>query len=76
MNKLLLAALPLLALSACQGTGDYCRRVGIIAAVPAPDDAPETAENKYDTPATVKRIEVHNRVVGEACGALPVQPNG
>jgi hypothetical protein len=65
MKKLIILALPLL-LSAC-GAEALCQRIGFISG------AAETAENKFDTAATVKRVDLHNRVVAGACGVLPVR---
>lgn len=77
MRKLaLIAVLPLtLTAAMCEGTGAFCERVGIISSSPMPVDAQETAENRYDTPATVRRVDQHNRVVKQACGVLPPVPN-
>jgi hypothetical protein len=72
MKKLaIILALPLL-LSAC-GAEALCNRIGFIPVAPAPTDVPETAQNKFDTDATVRRVELHNRVVTGACGILPVR---
>lgn len=70
MKKLIILALPLL-LSAC-GAEALCQRIGFIPTAPA-SGAAETAENKFDTAATVKRVDLHNRVVAGACGVLPVR---
>jgi hypothetical protein len=71
MKKLaIILALPLL-LSAC-GAEALCNRIGFIPIAPSKGEA-ETAENKFDTDATVKRVELHNQVVTGACGILPVR---
>lgn len=65
----ILAASALLA--ACAGTGTQCERIGLIATAPAPTDVPETAANRFDTEATVRRVDLHNRAVSQVCGVLP-----
>lgn len=73
MRNILIAAAAAMLLTGCAGSGAMCERIGLIATAPKAPAEVETADNKFDTPATVKRVDLHNRVVLGACGALPAR---
>lgn len=73
MRKLLIIA-PL-ALAACQTTQAdrqaFCNEKLAIAVVEKPAGAVETADNEYDTDATVENVKAHAKVVNRICGLVP-----
>lgn len=72
MKNYIVAAAASILLASCAGTGNQCKRIGLIAVAPAAAGEVESAANRFDTDATVRRVEVHNRAVGQLCGVLPV----
>lgn len=62
-------------LAACQTTQAerraFCNEKLAIAVVEKPADAVETADNDYDTDATVENVKAHAKVVNRICGLVP-----